>query len=192
MAAILGRLTQNRNAAPTSFQFDFPKKALRQRLTTCPMIGTRHASEMAMHIAKQLALFLANKPGTLTAVCEVLAEAKINIYAISTSDTIDHSVVRLVVDHPQNALKLFERRGTLAVVTDVLMIDGANTPGSLLDIAKTLAEEGINIEYAYCATSPQAKKGLMIMRTNNVQKSLKVLNKAPLPAKKRTISRKSV
>src|SRR5689334_3479875 len=43
-----------------------------------------------MEITTQLALFLDNRPGTLARVCEALSEAKINIYAITTSDTIDH------------------------------------------------------------------------------------------------------
>ncbi len=45
-----------------------------------------------MHITKQLAVFLDNQPGMLAAVADALAEANINIYAISTSDTVDHSV----------------------------------------------------------------------------------------------------
>ncbi|MFQ3671692.1 MAG: hypothetical protein SNJ84_09570, partial [Verrucomicrobiia bacterium] len=80
----------------------------------------------------------------------------------------------------QRALKIFERHSSLAVVTDVLLIDGSNQPGSLLEIARALAAADINIEYCYCATSPQAKKGLMIMRTSNVEKALRVLN-APTP-----------
>lgn len=129
-----------------------------------------------MQIATQLALFLANKPGTLVSLCEVLARAKINIYAISTSDTIDHSVVRIVVDQPRKALYLFEEFGTLVVENEVLMIDGSNRPGSLATIAKELAKNDINIEYAYCATSPRAKNGLLILRPSNVAKALKVLN----------------
>ena len=61
-----------------------------------------------MHITTQLALFLENKPGTLARVCEALEKAKINIYAVSTSDTIDHSVVRMVVSDTRKALLLFE------------------------------------------------------------------------------------
>ncbi|MGF1678285.1 MAG: ACT domain-containing protein [Candidatus Methylacidiphilales bacterium] len=129
-----------------------------------------------MQIATQLALFLANKPGTLIGVCDLLAKAKINIYAISTSDTIDHSVVRLVVDQPRKALELFEHHGALVVENEVLMIDGSNRPGSLATIAKTLSKHEINIEYAYCATSPRAKNGLLILRPSNVAKALKVLN----------------
>ena len=49
-----------------------------------------------MQITKQLALFLENRPGTLARVCDALAAEKINIYAISSSDTVDHIVVRMV------------------------------------------------------------------------------------------------
>ena len=129
-----------------------------------------------MEIATQLALFLANRPGALIDVCDLLAKEKINIYAISTSDTIDHSVVRIVVNQPRKALDLFEEYGTLVVENEVLMIDGSNRPGSLASIANTLAKNNINIEYAYCATSPGAKKGLLILRPSNVTKALKVLN----------------
>ena len=129
-----------------------------------------------MHITKQLALFLNNRPGMLARVCDALSEAKINIYAISTSDTVDHSVVRLVVSDADKAQQLFEERGTLGVATDVLMIEGDNKPGSLAKISKTLAEAKVNVEFAYCATSPGAKKGLLILRASNPQKALKVLN----------------
>jgi hypothetical protein len=129
-----------------------------------------------MHLAKQLALFLANKPGTLARVCDALSEAKINIYAISTSDTVDHIVVRMVLSDPERAMELFEDHGSLVVQTEVLMVDGNNKPGSLAAIAHRLAKARINIEYAYCATSPRAAKGLLILRVSDPRKALKVLN----------------
>lgn len=129
-----------------------------------------------MHITKQLAIFLENRPGMLARVCDALAEQKINIYAISTSDTVDHTVMRIVVSDYQRALHVFEERGTLAVEDDVLMIEGNNKPGSLARISRKLAEAKINVEYAYCATPPDAKKGLLIMRVRDAKKALKVLN----------------
>jgi hypothetical protein len=127
-------------------------------------------------ITKQLALFVANEPGMLARVCDVLSAAKINIYAISTSDTVDHIVIRMVVSDSKKALEVFEERGSLVVETEVLMIDGNNKPGTLAAISHKLAKSGINIEYAYCATSPQAQKGLLILRASNPKKALKVLN----------------
>ena len=129
-----------------------------------------------MQITKQLAIFLDNRPGMLARVADALAEAKINIYAITTSDTVDHSVIRMVVSDSRRALHLFEEHGTLVVEDDVLMIDGSNKPGQLAQIAHKLAEAKVNIEYCYSATPAEAKKGLLIMRVSNASKALKVLN----------------
>ncbi|HPA21330.1 MAG TPA: ACT domain-containing protein [Verrucomicrobiae bacterium] len=135
------------------------------------MAGRPHAQ-----VARQLAVFLDNRPGTLASLCGILSEAKINIFAISTSDTIDHSVVRLVLSDPHTALERFEEHGLLVVENDVIMLDGANRPGSLERIAKKLADHRVNIEYAYCATSPTSKRGLMVMRTDNLARAMRALN----------------
>ena len=74
-----------------------------------------------MQITKQLAIFLDNRLGMLAHVADALAEAKINVYAITTSDTVDHSVIRLVVSDYRRALHVFEEHGTLVVEDDVLM-----------------------------------------------------------------------
>lgn len=134
------------------------------------------AAEKPMQIARQLALFLENQPGMLARVCNALSAARINIYAISSSDTVDHIVLRMIVSDPAKALRVFEEHGTLVVENDVLMIEGSNKPGSLASIAQKLADAKINIEYAYCATSPNAQKGLLVLRTSNPKKALKVLN----------------
>ncbi len=134
------------------------------------------STSVRMQITKQLALFLENRPGTLARVCDALAEAKINIYAVSTSDTVDHSVVRMIVSDYRKALHLFEEHGTLVVEDDVLMIEGDNKPGSLAKIAHKLSLGKVNIEYLYCATPPDAKKGLLILRVSDPKKAMKILN----------------
>jgi hypothetical protein len=100
-----------------------------------------------MQIAKQLAIFLDNRP-----------------------------VIRMVVSDTRKAVRVFEEHGTLVVEDDVIMFEGDNKSGSLARLAHKLADAKINIEYCYCATSPNATKGLMIMRVSNVHKALKVLN----------------
>lgn len=129
-----------------------------------------------MQITKQLAIFLDNRPGMLARVADALAEAKINIYAVSTSDTVDHTVIRLVVSDYRKALHMFEEHGTLVVEDDVLMLEGSNKPGELARIAHRLAQAKVNIEYCYSATPPKAKQGLLVLRVSNPTKALKVLN----------------
>jgi len=128
-----------------------------------------------LDIATQLALFLENRPGTLAKVCDSLAAAKINIFALTVSDTVDHSVVRVVVSDPRKALHLLEERGVLAVESEVLLVEGENKPGSLSKIAQRLSKAKVNIEYAYLATSPKAKRGLLVIRPSNARKALEAL-----------------
>lgn len=128
-------------------------------------------SKLSMEPATQLAIFLSNKPGALARVCEALAEAGINIHALAISDTVDHSVVRMVVSDPTKALMLLGERGVLAVENDVLMIESDNEPGTLARIANCLAGVSVNIEYAYLATSPNSNKGLMILRASEIEKA---------------------
>ncbi|MEI8234786.1 MAG: ACT domain-containing protein [Verrucomicrobiota bacterium] len=128
-----------------------------------------------MDIVTQLAVFLANQPGTLADVCDELARANINIYALTISDTVDHAVVRMVVSDTRKALHIFGERGVLVVENDVLMVNNTNKPGGLSRLAKKLSEHKINIEYAYLATNPDSKKGLLILRVSNSKKALQVL-----------------
>src|SRR5216110_2935532 len=109
--------------------------------------------------ATQLAVFLANRPGALARVCEELAGAKINIHALSISDTADHSVVRMVVSDPAKALMLLGEAGVLALETEVLMIETESQPGVLAKIAERLTDAEVNIEYVYLAAGRETERG---------------------------------
>src|SRR5882762_7578726 len=131
--------------------------------------------KLSVETSTQLAVFLANRPGALARVCEALAKAGVNIHALATSDTVDHTVVRMVVSDPTKALMLLGETGVLALESEVLMIDAANEPGVLAKMAERLAEAKINIEYAYMATGANASKGLIVLRPSNVQKAREAL-----------------
>lgn len=130
-----------------------------------------------MEIVIQLAVFLENKPGTMARMCRALEKEKINILALTVSDTVDHAVVRMVVSDTHKAVHLLEVHNVLVVESEVLMIESDNRPGSLASIAERLAKAKINVEYAYMTSGYRTKKGLMIIRPGNVQKALKVLTR---------------
>ena len=128
-----------------------------------------------MEIAKQLAIFLDNEPGALARVCEAFSEKGINIHALSTSDTVDHSVVRMVVDDTQTAIWLLEENGAMVVEDEVLLVDSTNKPGELAELARALGKAKVNIEYLYCATAPKSRKGLLVLRVDDANKALEIL-----------------
>lgn len=130
---------------------------------------------LSMETATQLAVFLENRPGALARVCEALAQARINIYALTVSDTVDHAVVRMLVSDPTKALMLLGERGVLAFENDVLMIEAANERGVLGKIADSLSRAEVNIEYAYFATTENSPKGLIVLRPSNIEKAQRAL-----------------
>jgi hypothetical protein len=128
-------------------------------------------------IVQQLAVFLENKPGALATVCDALSAAKINIFGLTVSDTTDHAVVRMVVNNPGLAMRIFESHGTLVVENEVLMIQNDNKAGSLSRMANILSTKKINIEYGYIASMPTAKRGLLILRVTDPKKASAALRK---------------
>ena len=60
---------------------------------------------------KQISVFLENKAGRLSEVTAILAEAGINIRALSVADTSDFGVLRLIVNDNQKALEALKNNG---------------------------------------------------------------------------------
>lgn len=129
-----------------------------------------------MQIVKQLSIFLKNRPGTLADVCSHLTEEGINIIGFSVSDTVDHAVVRMVVDEPLKATHLLGNAGVLVVENDILVLDLKNEPGQLADLGAALGKAGINIEYAYGGLTRDAQTGVLYVRSNDAKKAFEVLS----------------
>jgi hypothetical protein len=131
---------------------------------------------LSLETKTQLAVFLENRPGALARVCEALAQAGVNIHALTVSDTVDHAVVRMVVSDATKALMLLGERGVLAFENDVLWLDAANEPGVLGKIADALSAAEVNIEYAYFATGERSSQGIIVLRPSNVEKARQALS----------------
>jgi hypothetical protein len=131
---------------------------------------------ISLETATQLAVFLENRPGALARVCEALAKAGINIHALTVSDTVDHSVIRMIVSDPTKALMLLGERGVLAFENDVLCIDAVNERGVLGKVADALSRVEVNIEYAYFASGATSPKGIIILRPSDVEKARRALS----------------
>lgn len=124
-------------------------------------------------IARQLSVFLENKPGVLAAVCKALGEHDINIRGVSVSDTVDHAVVRLIVSDPHKAVHVLGEHGALVVETDVLIVKLSDHPGALAEVAAKFARGKINIEYAY--GSSDDTEATVFVRVSDTKKALEIL-----------------
>ncbi len=128
-----------------------------------------------MKVHKQLSVFLENRPGALAKLCATLSEAGINILALSVNDTVDHAIIRLIVDNNIKALMLIEQQGLYLNEQDVIVVQVANRPGVLTEVSQRLAHADINIDYAYCAATEHQEEGCLVLKTDDTERTLEVL-----------------
>lgn len=98
----------------------------------------------------QITVFLENSEGRLSALCRALADADVNMSALTIADTTDYGVVRIICDKPEQALEVLGEANFRAVATKVSAIRVPNRPGGLSELLDTLSSLGLNIEYGYC------------------------------------------
>ena len=128
-----------------------------------------------MEFVHEITAYLENKPGRLAKICSALAHEKINIQALCIMDTPDRSVLRLVTDDLEPTRKVLTSLGTESEHREVLAVEIDNHPGSLAKVLEKLAEEHINIEYAYVATGSSIGKALGIFHMSNPKRGLQIL-----------------
>ncbi len=131
-----------------------------------------------MQFVYEVTAHLENKPGRLAKICSALAHEKVDLRAISVMDAGGRSVLRFVTDHVEETRKVLTSLGTEYTLAEVLAVEMENKPGSLAKVLEHLAEEHINIEYAYLAASNSNGKALGIFHTSNAKKAQQVLTEA--------------
>jgi hypothetical protein len=147
-----------------------------------------------MELAKQFSIFLVNKPGVLAQVTRVIAQAKINILAMTMTDSSEHGVLRLVGEDPSHLRKALSGLNLPTTETDILVVTMANRTGALAEVCQRLADAHININYAYCTTGASGGKTKGIFKVADTKKAMKVLKgkDSPDKGKKLKVHRPSV
>lgn len=101
---------------------------------------------MTLH---QLSIFIENHPGALRLPCKVLADAGINMLALTLADTQEFGILRLIVKDWPRAEQTLRDAGFIVKVTEVVAIDVPQRPGGLLQVLDVLDRAKQAIEYMY-------------------------------------------
>ena len=126
----------------------------------------------------QLSIFVENKPGRLTAPCRALAEAGINIRALSLADTQRYGILRMIVSDPGTAQKVLEQAGFMVKATEVVAVEVPDRPGGLAQILAALENTSINIEFMYAFPFGRGENAVLIFRFDNPDAAIKQLQAA--------------
>ena len=125
----------------------------------------------------QLSAWVENRPGTLGRVAEALGAKKVNIRAFTAAVMSGRGFVRVVVDRPAAARKVFAEHGWQTTADDVIEVSIADRPGALGKVADRLGAAGVNVEYAYLGTARNAGKVNLYLAVGDVKAGLRALRR---------------
>lgn len=125
---------------------------------------------------KQLSVFVLNEIGSISKVTTVLKENQINLKAIASFDSPDFGILRIVVDQPEKAKDVLTAKGFAVKVSEVVAVELEDRPGGLDSMLCTIADENITVNYIYSFVLRNQKSPLMVVNTNDLEKTEKILN----------------
>ena len=124
---------------------------------------------------KQLSVWLPNKPGMLKRFLDILIENNIEIRAITVAENDEYGILLLLVDNPDECIRILEEKDYPISETMVLAVKSKaenNTIG-LQEISKIMGENDINIDYLYSTLVKD--QPLLIMKVDDVKKAIQIL-----------------
>jgi len=124
---------------------------------------------------EQISVFLENKAGRIADVTSILAQAGVNIRALSLADTSDFGVLRLIVDDNMKAEAELKQNNFTMSKTFVVAVEVEDKPGGLHRIMDLLGREGLNVEYMYAFVRPHTNNAVMIFRFDKLDEAVKLL-----------------
>jgi len=123
----------------------------------------------------QLSVFIENRPGHLIVPCRLLAEAGINIVALSLAETQKYGILRLIVRDWQKAKEVLESGGFRVSVTEVLAVQVEDRPGGLVRVLDPIVGAGLNVEYMYAFATRLGDQAVLVFRFEDPDAALRTL-----------------
>ncbi len=127
---------------------------------------------------KQVSVFVENKPGHLVEIASALADAGIDIRALSLADTTNYGILRLIVAEPDTAWRVLREKGLTVSLTDVLAVGVDDRPGGMVRALAVLAEKQISVEYMYAFIGGTEDGAKVILRLDNNEAGAAALQEA--------------
>ena len=121
----------------------------------------------------QLTLTLQSKPGVLAKVARALADAGVNITALSAGDRSSSGKLRIVVNNPGRAKRALRAAKLRANEEPAFVVRLRNKPGTVARVAEKLARARINIKSAYATTS--GRSGAVVLTVSSPAKARRLL-----------------
>lgn len=124
---------------------------------------------------KQISVFVENVAGSLMKVTKELVAEGINLRAISSFDTPEFGILRLIVDRAGGDRAAVEGQRLFVQTKDVIAVEIEDRSGSLNQMLEVLAEGNISINYIYSFVIREDQAPVMVFQTEYLEEAVQIL-----------------
>lgn len=104
-------------------------------------------------VASDLLIEVDNKPGALAHLTAAISDAGVNISAATCTRPSETAALHILVKYPEAAKHALATAGvTITSEREVVVVDADDRPGVLADLARKVAEAGVDLDLLYLAT----------------------------------------
>ena len=115
----------------------------------------------------QFSIYADNKVGRLNEIVGLLAVHEVHIMAMAILDTTDSSIIRLIVDYPEEAQKLLIEHLFSFVQSELIAVE-LQSEATIKTVTSALVQAEINIHYIYpFITRPNGRYALALRLEDN-------------------------
>ena len=123
----------------------------------------------------QISVFIENKEGRIKKAINTLAEANINIRALSIADTTKYGILRMIVSDNEKAIEALEKDGFIVKENDVIVVAVPDEPNGLNTTLAIFDDAEIDLDYLYAFVSSKTDEAIVVIRLEDMEKAMEVL-----------------
>ncbi|MCM8823549.1 MAG: ACT domain-containing protein [Candidatus Omnitrophica bacterium] len=131
-----------------------------------------------MKVVKGEEIFVttSNKVGTLAAITEIIADAEINIRAISAYVVGDRAFFRLITSDNNKTKEVLSKNNYSWESKEVVIVELIDKAGQLYNLASLLKKANVDLNYIYGTTSKPLTETIIIFSSNDNDKAIDILS----------------
>ncbi len=133
-----------------------------------------------MPLVRQFSVFMENRVGALLRLTKAFESTDLHILALSVLDSVDCSIIRMIVDDPDAAYLLLDEAKFSVCESELAVVSLPPGKRALLEVLTALMSGEVNVHYTYPLLVQPLGRPALAISADNVDAAVRVLREKKL------------
>jgi hypothetical protein len=136
------------------------------------VIERRETQGVTVEQGQEVVVRMKNDVGILFQISTLLSQRGVNILGVSAGVCGEDCLIRFITDDNRTTKEVLAANKFTPEEENVVLVALPHRPGTLKQVTKTLAQEGIDIRHVYAAADREQDKCLVVFHSSNDEDAL--------------------